>query len=229
MYGNSDLVIRGVILELKTVVEGGEWTVAKRLPAVVQASQLCVYGLLVVKGIDPVRADVFPHKAKLAVLLDKALQKSKKVWAEALTKRPGLRHKYLNDVEAIRPSVRSVVKFAEKSFGLYGGGLGSFGVVDVQDTLAGLVGKMSENVELKVGAQTTEPIPSTVQAAIGLGMVAGGLAGRREITEKEISVARIAVRLGSQKDKAGSPESKPVKKLRRTLKKLGKHLPEQRA
>jgi len=59
-------------------------------------------------------------------------------------------------------------------------------------------------------------------------MLAGGLAGRREMIPKEVSAARVLVRMGAEKDEAGGPEPKPVKRLRKTLKELAAHLPEQR-
>jgi hypothetical protein len=45
---------------------------------------------------------------------------------------------------------------------------------------------------------------------------------------KEVSAARVLVRMGAEKDEAGGPEPKPVKRLRKTLKELAAHLPEQR-
>ena len=57
----------------------------------------------------------------------------------------------------------------------------------------------------------------------------GGMVGRREMTTKEVSAARIAARLGSQKDETAGTEPKEVRRLRKTLKDLAQPLPEQRA
>ena len=73
-----------------------------------------------------------------------------------------------------------------------------------------------------------EQVPEAVHAAVGLGMLAGGLAGRREMIPKEASVVRFIARTGSRKEDRGEPEPKPVKRLRKTLKELADHLPEQR-
>jgi hypothetical protein len=209
------------------------WTVAKRLPAVVQASQLSVYGLFILKGTNEAHADVYPHRVKLDTLLDKVLQKSKSVWAEALTKKPSSRQRYLEDVKPIRPAVRAVVNYAEKTFGLNGERLGDFGVEDVQDAIAPLVGRISKAMDAKLAADTkagrSEQVPEAVHAAVGLGMLAGGLAGRREMIPKEASVVRFIARTGSRKEDRGEPEPKPVKRLRKTLKELAANLPEQRS
>jgi len=227
-------LFRAVLNELNRVIgdDPTGWTVTKRLPAVIQASQLSVYGLLVLKAVQGPRGEIFLHRAKLAALLDKVLQKSKGVWAEGLIKKPSSRRKYLEDVKPIQPAVRAVVKFAEKNIGLHGERLGGFGVYDLQDTLAGLVGRVSEAMEAKLAADTKtgrgEQVPGAVHAAVGLGMLAGGLAGRREMVPKEVSAARILSRMGAEKDERGGPEPKPVKRLRKTLKELAAHLPEQR-
>jgi hypothetical protein len=227
-------LFRAVLNELNRVIgdDPTGWTVTKRLPAVVQASQLSVYGLLILKGTNKAHADVYPHRAKLDTLLDKVLQKSKSVWAEGLTKKPSSRQRYLEDVKPIRPAVRAVVKFAEKNIGLNGERLGDFGVDDVQDAIALLVGRISKAMEMKLAAATKagggEQVPEAVHAAAGLGMLAGGLSGRREMVPKEVSAARVLARMGSEKDERSDPEPKRVKRLRKTLKGLAAHLPEQR-
>jgi hypothetical protein len=226
-------LLRAIISELGRVVEGDgrDWTVIKRLPAVVQASQLSVYGLLILKGTNEGHADVYPHRVKLDTLIDKVLQKSKSVWAEALTKKPSSRQRYLEDTKPIRPAVGTVVNYAEKTFGLNGERLGDFGVDDVQDALALLVGRISKAMDVKLAADTKrgEQVPEAVHAAVGLGMLAGGLAGRREMIPKEAAVARFIASRGSKKDKGGEPEPKEIKRLRKTLKELAGQLPEQRA
>ena len=223
-------LFRAVLNELNRVIgdEPTGWTVAKRLPAVVQASQLSVYGLLILTGTNEGHADVYPHRVKLDTLLDKVLQKSKSVWAEALTKRPSSRQRYLEDTKPIRPAVRAVVNYADKHIGLNGRRLGDFGVDDVQDAIAGLVGKFSALIEVKLNGGKAGVVPGAVRASIGLGMLAGGLAGRREISPKEVLAARVLARMGAEKDERGGPEPKPVKRLRKTLKGLAAHLPEQR-
>jgi hypothetical protein len=227
-------LFRAVLNELNRVIgdDPTGWTVTKRLPAVVQASQLSVYGLLVLKAVQGPHGDIFTHREKLAALLDKVLQKSKSVWAAGLTKKPSSRQRYLDDTKPIRPAVRAVVKFAEKNIGLNGERLGDFGVDDVQDAVVLLVGRISKAMEMKLAAATKagggKQVPEAVHAAVGLGMLAGGLAGRREMIPKEVSVARFIASRGSKKDKGSEPEPKPVKRLRRTLKELAGQLPEQR-
>ena len=224
-----------VLNELNRVIgdDPTGWTVAKRLPAVVQASQLSVYGLLILKGTNEAHADVYPHRAKLDTLLDKVLQKSKSVWAEGLKKKPSSRQRYLDDTKPIQPAVRAVVNYADKHIGLNGGRLGGFGVDDVQDALALLVGRISKAMEIKLAAATKEgrgeQVPEAVHAAVGLGMLAGGLAGRREMIPKEVSVAGLLASLGSKKDERGEPEPKGIKRLRKTLKELDEQLSEQGA
>jgi len=225
-----DDFLRAILAELDRVIgdDPTGWTVRKRLPAVVQASQLSVYGLLILKGTNEGHADVYPHRVKLDTLLDKVLQKSKSVWAEGLKKKPSSRQRYLEDTKPIRPAVRAVVNYAEKNIGLHGERLGDFGVEDVQDAIAGLVGKFSALIEVKLNGGKAEVVPGAVRASIGLGMLAGGLAGRREISPKEVSAARVLARMSAEKDERGGPEPKPVKRLRKTLKGLAAHLPEQR-
>jgi hypothetical protein len=223
-------LLRAAISELERVIRDDPtgWTVTKRLPAVVQASQLSVYGLLVLKAVEGPRGDVYAHKAKLEALLDKVLQNSKSVWAEGLKKKPGARQRYLDDTKPIRPAVRAVVKYAEKNIGLHGERLRGFGVYDLQDTLAALVGSVSGAMEAKLAGGQAGVAPVAVHAVVGLGMLAGGLAGRREMVPKEVSAARVLTRMGAEKDERGGPEPKEVKRLRGTLKELTAHLTEQR-
>jgi hypothetical protein len=230
---HAENFLRAVLAELERVTnrDRDAWTVPSPLPVVPHAAQLSVLARLLLKGVDEHWGDVFKHREKLDSLLAKAHGEIKAVWQEALTKRsPEARQKHLNDAKAIRSAVNKAVDFAYRTFGLLDTPLSTF-TDNVQDTLAGLVGKVSQAVEVKLRPGTkgaAGQVPGAVYGAITLGVLAGGLAGRREMTPKETSVARIAVRLGSQKDEDGGPEPKEVKRLRKTLKELGPHLPEQR-
>jgi hypothetical protein len=224
-----------VLAELERVVnkDRAAWTVKTRLPVVPHAAQLAVLARLLLKGADKNWGDVFKHREKLDSLLEKAHRKTKGAWEAGLKKStPAARNKYLNDAKAIETGVNRAVDFAYKNIGLNDVPLRAF-TGNVQDTLAGLVGKVSAAVEMKVGPGTkggaAGQVPGAVYGAVTMGMLAGGLVGRREMTPKELSAARIAVRLGSQKDEDGGPEPKEVKRLRKTLKELGPHLPKQRA
>ena len=205
-----------------------------RLPVVPHAAQLSLLGILLLKGIEAGSDDaVAIHRDELEDRLKKAYRASKIVWFEATTKKkPEARDKLLNDGKKIRTSVMKAVNFAQKNIGLHGMELSSF-TANVQDTLAELVGKVSAAVEMKVGpgvkAGASGQVPGAVFGALTLGILAGGMVGRREMTPKEVSAARIAARLGSQKDETGGPEPKEVRRLRKTLKELAQHLPEQRA
>ncbi len=227
--------LRAVLAELGRVVNSDRegWTVPSHLPVVPHAAQLCTLARLLLKGAGKDWAEVFKHREKLDDLLAKAHAKVKSEWEAGLTKgTPAKRHKYLNDAEAIRVVVNKAVNFAERSFSLLDMPLIGF-TDNVQDTLAGLVGKFSEAMEAKLGTGRAggraANVPGAVHAAVGLGLLAGGLAGRREMTAKEVSAARVLSRLGAEKDEAGGTEPKEVKRLRKTLKELGRHLPEQRA
>ena len=227
--------LRAVLAELQRVVEQDRefWTVGTRLPAVPHAAQLSLLGILLLKGVEAGSDDaVASHRDELGVRLEKAYRASKTVWFEATTKKkPEARDKLLHNSKKIRPAVMKAVNFAQKNIGLHAEPLSSF-TDNVQDTLAGLVGKFSEFMQAKLGTGNTGGgaggVPGAVHAAIGLGMLAGGLAGRREMVPKEVSAARVLSRMGSEKDEAGGTEPKPVKKLRKTLKELAAHLPEQR-
>ena len=226
--------LRAVVSELGRVVNGPRdtWTVQSHLPVIPHAAQLLVLARLLLKGADKHWGDVFKHREKFDALLAKAHQRAKQAWGEALPeKKPAKRTKQLNDAEPIEAAVNKVVDFADKTFGLHDTPLVGF-TDNVQDTLAGLVGRITTAIEVKVGAGTkgvaAERVPGAVYGAVTLGVLAGGLVGRREMTSKELSAARIAVTLGSQKDETGGPEPKEVRRLRKTLKELGQHLPEQR-
>lgn len=228
--------LRAVFAELERVVEQdrGFWTVATRLPVVPHAVQLSLLGILLLKGVKPgSHDDVDTHRDELEVRLEKAYRASKIIWFEATAKKkPEARDKLLNDNKKIRPAVMKAVNFAQKNIGLHGMELSSF-TANVQDTLAELVGKVSAAVEMRVGPGTKEgsarQVPGAVFGALTLGVLVGGMVGRREMTTKEVSAARIAARLGSQKDETAGPEPKEVRRLRKTLKDLAQHLPEQRA
>lgn len=226
--------LRAVLAELGRVVNKDRefWTVKSRLPAIVHAGELSVLGLLLLKGVNKSHTEVFKHRENLETLLSKAHREIKGAWESGLKKStPAARNKYLNDAKPVREVVNKAVKFADKSFSLHDMPLIGF-TDNVQDTLAGLVGRISAAVEVKLRPGTkgaAGQVPGAVYGAVTLGVLAGGLVGRREMTPKELSAARIAVRLGSQKDETGGPEPKEVRRLRKTLKELGTHLPEQRA
>ena len=227
--------LRAVLAELERVVNKDRdfWTVKSRLPAIVHAGELSVLGLLLLKAVNKSHMEVFKHREKLEALLSKAHREIKGAWESGLKKStPAARNKYLDNPKPVREAVNKAVKFAEKSFSLHDMPLIGF-TDNVQDTLAGLVGRISAAVEVKIRPGTkgvaAERVPGAVYGAVTLGMLAGGLVGRREMTPKELSVARIAARLGSHKDETGGPEPKEIRRLRKTLKELGKHLPEQRA
>jgi hypothetical protein len=227
--------LRAVLAELGRVVNENRdaWTVKSRLPVVPHAGQLTILARLLLKGVDEHWEDVFKHREKLDALLAKAHQRVKQVWGEALQeKKPAMRFKYLNDAEPIEAAVNKAVKFAERSFSLHDMPLIGF-TDNVQDTLARLVGTISEAMEAKLGTGEAGGgagrVSGAVHAAVGVGLLAGGLVGRRVMTAKEVSAARVLSRLGAEKDEAGGMEPKEVKRLRGTLKELTAHLPEQRA
>ena len=227
---------RAVLAELQRVVEQDRdfWTVGTRLPVVPHAAQISLLGMLLLKGVESGSDDVVcTHREELEARLEKAYRASKTVWFEATTnKKPEARDKLLNDNKTIRTPVMKAVNYAQKNIGLYGMELSSF-TANIQDTLAELVGKVSAAVEMKVGpgmkGGATVQVPGAVFGALTLGILTGGMVGRREMTPKEVSAARIAARLGSQKDETDGPEPKEVRRLRKTLKELAQHLPEQRA
>ncbi len=235
LHGANPDFLRACLAELRRVVNSGRdsWTVASHLPVVPHAAQLCTLARLVLKGVGEHDVEVFKYREKLDSLLAKAHAKAKGEWEAGLTKgTPAKRNKHLNDAEAIRVVVNKAVNFAKRSFSLHDMPLTGF-TENVQDTLAGLVGKFSEAMEAKLGTVKAGGgaggVPGAVEAAIGLGLLAGGFAGRRVMTAKELSAARVLARLGAEKDEAGGPEPKEVKRLRGTLKELAAHLPEQRA
>jgi hypothetical protein len=226
--------LRAVVSELGRVVNGPRdtWTVQSHLPVIPHAAQLLVLARLLLKGADKHWGDVFKHREKFDALLAKAHERAKHAWGEALPeKKPAKRTKQLNDAEPIEAAVNKVVNFADRTFGLHDTPLIGF-TDNVQDTLAGLVGRITTGIEVKLQsslkAGAIGQVPWAVLAATTLSGLAGGLVGRREMTPKELSAARIAVTLGSQKDETGGPEPKEVRRLRKTLKELGPHLPEQR-
>lgn len=227
---------RAVLSELQRVVELDRefWTVETRLPVVPHAAQLSLLGMLLLKGVESGgHDDISKYRDELESRLEKAYRVSKSIWCEAMEKKkPEARHKLLNDKKKIRPAVTKALKFAEKKIGFYDIALNSF-TDNVQDTLAALVGKVSEAVEVKIQSGTkagaSGDVPGAVYGALTLGVLAGGLAGRREITPKELSAARVACTLGARKDETGGPEPKEVRRLRKKLKELKQHLPEQRA
>lgn len=228
--------VRAVLAELKRVVEQDRvtWIVATNLPLVPHVAQLSLLGMLLLKGLKPGSDDeVETHRDELEARLEKAYRASKTVWFKATTKKkPEARDKLLNDGKTVRPAVMKAVNFAQKNIGLHGMELSSF-TANVQDTLAELVGKVSAAVEMKVSpgvkSGAAGQVPGAVFGALTLGILTGGMVGRREMTPKEVSAARIAARLGSHKDEKGGPEPKEVRRLRKTLKELAQHLPEQRA
>jgi hypothetical protein len=235
LHGANPDFLRACLNELQRVVnsEREDWTVPSHLPVVPHAAQLCTLARLLLKGVSEDWVEVFKNREKLDDLLAKAHATAKGEWEAGLTKStPAKRNKYLNDAEAIRAVVNKAVDFADRKFSLLDLRLSSF-TQDVQDTLAGLVGRISEAMEAKLGTGKAgggaEGVPGAVHAAIGLGLLAGGLAGRREMTAKEASAARVLSRLGAKKAETGGPEPKEVKRLRRTLKELTVRLPEQGA
>lgn len=227
--------IRAVFAELQRVTEQDRdaWTVKTHLPVVPHTAQLSLLGLMLLKGVDRGHEEVFAYHDRLEKLLSTAYQESKGVWADALTKKkPEARDKLLNNNKTIRPAVMKAVNFADRKFGLLDMPLGRF-IDNVQDALADITGRITAVVEPKLGVgvpgKSPPDLPSAVYGALALSNLAAGMKGRRVMSAKETSIARMAARLGSQKDDKGGPEPKAVKRLRKTLKELAPHLPEQRA
>lgn len=227
--------IRAVLSELERVTEHDRdaWSVKTHLPVVPHAAQLSLLGLLLLKGVDPGHESLFAHRDRLEELLAKAYRGAKSVWGEAMTKKkPEARKKLLNDTKAIRPTVMKAVNFADKKFGLHDMPLNGF-TDNVQDAIAEITGRITAVAEQKLGVgvpgKSPPQLPSAVYGALAIATLASGMQGQRVMSAKQTSIARMAARLGSQKDDAGGPEPKAVKKLRKTLNELAPHLPEQRA
>jgi len=228
-------LLRAVLAELERVAtqRRSEWTCLSHLPVVPHAAQLSLFGLLVLKGIESHSPPISVNTEKLGALLAAASQTAQGVWADAISKGTGsARDKLLNDQEAIRPAVMKAVEFADRSWGRIDLALSEF-IDNVQDALADLTGRYADLVEKKlVGAMTdgsASGVPSAVYGALAVASVAGGMVGRRVMSDRETSAVRVAVKLAAKKGETEKAEPEPAKRIRRTLKKLGPHLPEKRA
>lgn len=227
--------IKAALTELHRVVEQDRdfWTVKTRLPAVPHAAQLSLLAVMLLRGVSTDHAELGPYRAKLDELLRKAYGQAKGVWDDAMKdKSSEARTKVLDDVSKIRPAVMMAVDFAGSTFGLEDFPLSKF-VKNVQDAIAGLTGRMAATVGEELNSGTTGEgtaagAPPAFYGALAVASLAGGLVGRRVMTTKEISAARLATQMGSRRAEKDTKEPKSVKRLRGTLKKLAGHLPEPR-
>lgn len=227
--------VRAVFAELQRVAEKerGEWSCPTHLPVVPHTAQLSTFCLLLLKALPMSPVEQPADRDKLTTLLTAALRKSQAVWAEAISKKSDkARDGLLDDREAIRAVVMRVVRFADRQLGRGPFPLSAF-IDNVQDALAGLTARCTALVEKKlVGAMpdgSGSGIPSPVYGALAVTSVAGGMVGRRVMSDREASAIRVAVRLATRKGESEKAEPESVRRIRRTLKKLGPHLPKKRA
>lgn len=227
--------VRAVFTELQRVAEKDrhEWSCPTHLPVVPHTAELSAFGLLLLKALPMSPVEQSADRDKLTTLLTAALRKSQAVWAEAIAKKSiKSRDRLLDDREAIRSVVMRVVRFADRQLGRGPFPLSAF-IDNVQDALADLTARCTALVEKKlVGAMpdgSGSGIPSPVYGALAVTSVAGGMVGRRVMSDREASAVRVAVKLAARKGGAEKAEPESVKRIGRTLKKLGPHLPEERA
>lgn len=212
-------------LELAITKEQRDWTVDSHLPVVPHVSQLCMFGLFLLKGVESKHSDVLPHRDKSQELTQKAYRHSMKVWLAAMEEaNPATRQRRLDDVSAVRDKAQAVVAHADRFFGIFKAGLGAYGVTNVQEALAAYAANISLKVEAGLGIEkaTTASvrIPGAVYASIAVGRLLAESAGQRTLTPVQISKARFAGMLGARKDDSGPPESVLIRKVRGTLKSI---------
>jgi hypothetical protein len=227
--------VRAVFGELQRVAEKDrrEWTCPSHLPVVPHAAQLSTFCLLLLKALPMSPVEQSADRDKLTTLLTAALRKAEAVWADALSKKSDkARDRLLDDREAIRSVVMRVVRFADRQMGRGPIPLSAF-IDSVQDALADLTARCTALVEKKLAGGITDgsgsDVPSAVYGALAVTSVAGGMVGRRVMSDRETSAVRVAVKLAAKKDETEKAEPESAKRIRRTLKKLGPHLPEERA
>lgn len=222
------MILRATATEIDCLLtrDIAEWNVKPRLP-VVQVTQLSLFGLMGVRSQAPdVWLDVLRDPGKVERSLGQTYRAGKQAWLKALeVKSKPARVKALADLGATRRPAEKLVRLVEKSLGLGEPRLSDLGVTDVQEAISQWTALVSNFYGPKFDAQ---PDPSSEHlAAFTVATVAGGTETRPTLSAKEISLTRIACRLGSKKAKGDGQETTAIKRSRKLLRELAQHLPKQ--
>jgi hypothetical protein len=237
--------LRATLGELGRVVDEDPRgvTVPMRLPAVPHVAQLSLFGLMLLKGLDKSHKAVFTHREHLEHLLGKVYGEARGAWETALLKdRPKALNKQLNELGTIGTTARAVVKFGSKTFGLAGPTLRSLGVIELQAALSDITRRFVATAGQQVGLEQPKGqagrgalqaamsnLPGPVMAAYALGEIISAAGASPRLTPTQRTAARIAVNLGTQRSKDDPPLTEGERELRKTLSRLKKHLPAERA
>ena len=237
--------LRATLGELGRVVDEDSRgvTVPMRLPVVPHVAQLSLFGLMLLKGVNKSHKAVFEHRDRFEDMLGKVYRKARGTWETALLKaKPKELNKRLSELGAIRATARAAAKFGDTTFGLAGPTLGSLGVIDLQAALSELIRRFVAATGQKVGLEQPKGeagrgalqaamsnLSGPVMAAYALGKIAGSAGSNSGLTPTQSTAARIAVNLGTQRRKDGPQLSDAERELQKTLSRLRKHLPVERA
>jgi hypothetical protein len=230
MTGQWPTLLTATAAEIDRVLtqDVSNWRVTAR-PPVIQMAQLSLFGRMVLKSAAPeVWLNIYVEYGQIEQGLEKTYEASKNAWAKALkAKSHAGRLKALGDLGAVQRPAKKLVQVVEKNLGLRGPGLPDLGVPDVQQAISTWTAQVAALVGPKVSAMP-DPSPALL-ATVAVASLAGGVGTRTTLTDNEVSLARIACRLGSKKATADDREPKATQKARKTLRELAEHLPKQRA
>lgn len=224
------MLLRATVTEIDCLLREGsaQWNVKSRLP-VVQMTQLCLLGLMGVRSQSAdVWRDVLEEHEKVRRYLGQTYREGKQAWLKALeVKSKPARIKALSDLGATRRPAERLVRLVEKNLGPSGTHLPDLGITDVQEAISQWTALVTKFYAPKFNAQ---PDPSSGHlAAFTVATVAGSTGTRPTLSAKEISLTRIACRLGSKKAKNDVHEATARKRSRKILRELAQQLPRQRS
>jgi hypothetical protein len=240
-------LIRAGVGELQRLVDPtrpGErtWT---PLPPIPHAAQLSMLLLLLTQGIERKHKDFFHNKKQLADHLEKIYRKSKACWEKALgaATQKG-RDRELENTSGIKPAVARLSQFATQTFGTSHASLAAFGVTDVQKALGLLVKEISRqaarDLDLDLTGSTKKAaghprtagasqVPKPILGGLLVASVSADAGLQGTVTQEQLGAVRVGIWIGTSPAARGNPEPPGIKSVRRPLKDLAKHLPEQQA
>lgn len=237
-------LIRAGISDLSRIAESDRKGPSSpaQLPAIPKAAQLSMFLLLLTKGVEQKHETIFAHKGQLEGHLGKVYKQSKGCWEEALaSKIEKARSKRLQDTRHIEPTIISLSRFAEKSFGAFGASLADFGVKNIQLALGALTTLLADGVrqDLRLTdrgkksasprsrekpAEASDEVPPQVLGGLLAASLASGVAAQGKISPEQAKAMRVAVFIGTDRRDPATPKLRGTKKLTKTLEGLAHHI-----
>jgi hypothetical protein len=185
---------------------------------IAECADLALYLLLVTRGLQPVHTGLYPHRDRLAKLLQRVYRLAVITWDQARQSDARTAARMLKDVAVLTPAGEALCRFAASNLGgLCDESLRDFGVDDVHGALVRLSEKMAVVITEKApraGTAAEGLLGGTLLIAATAGLP-GGAGGHSRDT-----LVRAGARMALWEPASKTPAAR--QSLRRCVKRVGK-------